>query len=72
MQPNGGECWQDRASLIRRELEAAARSGGGAVVAPGAKFDMAVHDPEIEPMDEAAVAALLAKILHARPRPFPV
>jgi hypothetical protein len=50
-----------RASLIQRELEAAARGSSGAVVAPGAKFDPAVHDPEIKPMDEAAVAALLAK-----------
>lgn len=59
----------DSASLIRRELERSARGSGGAVVSPCSKFDPAVHDSEIQPMDEAAVAALLAKVLHPRPRP---
>jgi hypothetical protein len=62
----------ERGSLIRRELEAAAGGGGGAVVPPGAEFDASIDDPEIEAMDEAAVAALLAKIPQARPRPLAI
>jgi hypothetical protein len=31
-----------------------------------------VDDAEIQPMDQPAVAALLAKILHARPDPLAV
>src|SRR5262245_58923769 len=61
-----------RHSFVRRELEAAAGGGGSAVVPPGAEFDAAVDDPEIEAMDEAAVAALLAKIPQARPRPLAI
>ena len=30
------------------------------------------HDAEIEPMDEAAIATLLTKVAHARPRPFAI
>ena len=41
------------------------RGGGGAVVAAGAEFDAAADDAEVEPVDEAAVAALLAEIAHA-------
>jgi hypothetical protein len=37
----------------------------------GASTLAAVDDAEIEAMDEAAVAALLAEVPHARPRPFP-
>jgi hypothetical protein len=59
-------------SLILRELEAASGGGGGAVVPPGAEFDAPVDDPEIEAMDETAVAALLAKIPQARPRPLAI
>jgi hypothetical protein len=33
-----------------------------------AEFDAAADDPEIEAMDQAAIAALLAKIPQARPR----
>jgi hypothetical protein len=40
------------------------------VVAAGAEFDASVEDAEIEPVDAAPVAALLAKIPHPRPRPF--
>src|SRR5262245_5032861 len=61
-----------RPSLVRRELERAARGGGGALVAPRSKFHPAVHDPEIQPVDQPAIAALLAKILHPRPRPFAI
>ena len=38
----------------------------------GVRAATLVHDAEIEPMDEAAVAALLAEVPHARPRPFPI
>ncbi len=41
---------------------------GGAVVAARSKFDAAIHDPEVEPMDEAAIATLLTKVPHARAR----
>jgi len=61
-----------RLSFIRREFEPPPRGGGGAVVAAGAKFDLAIHDAEIEPMDEAAIATLLTKVAHARPRPFAI
>jgi hypothetical protein len=40
------------------------------VVAAGAEFDATVDKPGIEPVDAAAVAARLAEIAHARPRPF--
>ena len=59
-------------SLIRREFEAAASGGGGAVVAARSKFNAAIRDPEIEPMDETAIATLLTKVTHARPRPFAI
>ena len=39
--------------------------GGGAIVAAGAEFDAAADDAEVEPVDQAAVAALLAEIAHA-------
>jgi hypothetical protein len=42
------------------EFEPAA-GGGGTVVAARSKFDPAVEDTEIEPMDEAAIATLLTK-----------
>src|SRR5262245_6569188 len=61
-----------RPSLIPREFEAAPRGGGGAVVAAGAKFDAPVDDAEVEPVDEAAIATLLTKVAHARPRPFAI
>jgi len=61
-----------RPSFIRREPEAAPGGGGGAVVATRAKFDPALHDAEIEPMDEAAIAALLTKVPHARPCPLDI
>lgn len=61
-----------RPSFIRRESEAAAGGGGGADVAARSKFDSAVYDAEIEPMDEAAIATLLTKVAHARPRPFAI
>jgi hypothetical protein len=67
-----GECRNKRPSFIRREFEAAACGGGGAVVAARSKFDAAIHDPEIEPMDEAAIATLLTKVSHARPGPFAI
>ena len=54
--------------LIFRELERPSRCGGGAIVTAGAEFHLAVDDAEVEPVDEAAVAALLAEIPHARPR----
>jgi hypothetical protein len=60
-----------RPSFIRDEFEAAP-GGGGAVVAARSEFDPAIDDPEIEPVDEAAIAALLTKIPHARPRPFAI
>jgi hypothetical protein len=60
------------ASFIRRKLEIAARAGGRALVTPRSKFDATVYDAEIEPVDEAAIAALLAKIPQARPRPFAI
>ena len=50
----------------------APRGGGGAVVAARSKFDAAIRDPEIEPMDETAIATLLTKVTHARPRPFAI
>src|SRR5262245_48746167 len=59
-------------SFILGELEAASGGGGGAVVPPSAEFDAALDDPEIEAMDEAAIAALLAKIPQARPRPLAI
>lgn len=65
-------CRNQRPSFLQREFEAAPRGGGGAVVAAGAKFDPAVDDAEIEPMDEAAIATLLTKVAHARPRPFAI
>jgi len=49
-------------SFIRCELEAAAGGRGRSIVPPRSEFDLAIHDPEIEAMDEPAVAALLAKI----------
>jgi hypothetical protein len=61
-----------RRSLLRLDSEAPPCRRGGAVVAARAEFDAAVGDAEIEPMDEAAVAALLAKIAHARARPFAI
>jgi hypothetical protein len=61
-----------RRSLLRLDPEAPPCRRGGAVVASGAEFDAAINDAEIEPMDEAAVAALLAKIAHARARPFAI
>jgi hypothetical protein len=61
-----------RPSFLPPDLETPPRGGGGAVVAAGAKFDPAVHDAEIEPMDEAAIATLLTKVAHARPRPFAI
>jgi hypothetical protein len=61
-----------RRSLVPRETEGAARSGGGAVVATGAKFDFqaakmgsalsVIDDAEVEAMDQPAVAALLAVV----------
>lgn len=63
---------QKRPSFIRGEFEAAPGGGGGAVVGARSKFDAAIHDPEIEPMDQAAIATLLTKVAHARPRPFAV
>jgi hypothetical protein len=48
------------------------RGGGGAVVAAGAEFDAAADEAEVEPVDEAAVAALLAEIAQARARPFAI
>jgi hypothetical protein len=68
----GHECRNQRPSFTRRKFEAAAGCGGGAVVAAGLKFDPAVHDAEIEPMDEAAIAALLTKVAHARPCPLAI
>jgi hypothetical protein len=59
-------------SLVRREFERAACRSGSAVVSPRSKFHPAVYDPKIQPMDEAAIAALLAKILHPRPRPLAI
>ena len=61
-----------RPSFIRRESEPPPRGGGGAVVAARSEFDPAIHDPEIEPVDEAAIATLLTKVPHARPRPFAI
>jgi hypothetical protein len=61
-----------RRLLLRLDPEAPPCRRGGPVVAAGAKFDAAVDDAEIEPVDEAAVAALLAKIAHARARPFTI
>src|SRR5262245_40398188 len=58
--------------LIRGELERSARGGGGAVVASCSKFDPPIDDAKIQPVDQAAIAALLAKILHSRPRPFAI
>jgi hypothetical protein len=42
------------------------------VVALGAEFDAAVDGAEVEPVDEAAIAALLANIPRPRPRPFAI
>jgi len=36
--------------FVSPELERASGGGGGAVVAAGAEFDFAVHDPEVEPV----------------------
>jgi hypothetical protein len=66
----GHECQNKRPSFIRREFEAAAGGGGGAVVAARSKFDAAIHDPLIEPMDGAAIATLLTKVAHVWPRPL--
>jgi hypothetical protein len=55
-----------KASFLRGNLR---RAGGGAVVAARANL-MRRPQSKIEPVDEAAIAALLAKIAHARPRPF--
>ena len=68
----GHEYRNNQPSLIRREFEAAPGGGGGAVIATGAKFDAAVDNAEIEPMDETAIATLLTKVAHARPRPFAI
>jgi len=57
-------------SLLPRCPNPPPRRGGGAVVAAGAEFDAAVDEAEVEPLDEAAVAALLAEIAQARARPF--
>ena len=46
--------------------------GGGAVVAASAEFDAAVDEAEVEPVNEAALAALLAKAPDARPPPFAI
>ena len=54
-------------NLNLRRAAAVARSA-----AARSKFDAAIRDPEIEPMDEAAIAVLLTKVPHARPRPFAV
>src|SRR5207344_1133571 len=59
-------------SLIGRELEIAAGGRGRTVVPPRSEFDLAIHDPEIEPVDEPAIAALLAKVLLAGPCPFSI
>ena|SRR5262245_26586124 len=61
-----------RLSFIRRKFEPPPGGGGGALIAARSKFDPAIHDPEIEPVDEAAIATLLTKVTHARPRPFAV
>jgi hypothetical protein len=49
-------------SFIGHEIEAAAGGRGCTIVPPRSEFDFAVHDPEIEAVDEPAIAALLAKI----------
>src|SRR5262245_18185622 len=59
-------------SFLRCKPESSPRGGGGALVAMRAEFDAPVDDAEIEPVDEAAIAALLAKIAQARPRPFAI
>jgi hypothetical protein len=44
----------------------------GTVVAAGAEFNPTIDEAEFQPVDEAAVAALLAEIAQARARPFAV
>src|SRR5689334_15282337 len=65
-------CWPQRVSLIGRELKISAGGGGRAIVPPRPEFDLAVHDPEIEAVDEPAIAALLAKISLAGSCPFSI
>src|SRR4051812_3442321 len=65
-------CQPQRVSLIGRELEIATRGRSRTVVPPRSEFDLAVHDPEIEAVDGAAIAALLAKISLPGPRPFSI
>jgi hypothetical protein len=54
-------------NLKLRRAAAVARS-----FAARSKFDPAIDDPEIESMDEAAIATLLTKVAHARPRPLAI
>jgi hypothetical protein len=63
-------CDAESPSIVGREPEAASDGGGGAVVSARSEFHPAVHDPEIEPMDEPAIATLLTKVAHAWPRPL--
>ena len=58
----GHDCQNQRPSFLRRKFEAAAGGGGGAVVSARSKFDPAIDDPEIEPMDEAAIATRSRKL----------
>jgi hypothetical protein len=60
----------DECSLVVNSVLPSASALLATVVAPGAEFDASVEDAEIEPVDAAPVAALLAEIPHARPRPF--
>jgi hypothetical protein len=60
----------DECSLVVNSVLPSASALLATVVAPGAEFGPAVDEPEVEPVDAAPVAALLAEIPHARPRPF--
>src|SRR4051812_21383607 len=68
----GAACWPQRVSFIGRKLEGAAGGRGRTVVPPRSEFDLAIHDPEIEPVDEPAIAALLAKIFLTGSSPFSI
>ena len=48
----------DRLLIHPLRAEAAAGGRGRSIVPPRSEFDLAIHDPEIEAMDEPAIAAL--------------
>lgn len=61
-----------RAISLPGEFSSPPRGGRGPVVPACAKFDAAADETKIEAVDEAAVAALLAKVSHARPSPLAI